>query len=45
MISPRPAVILRCDCVIYLEQGVVRYQGPPGEIAQGSAAARFLLRP
>ncbi|MEB3362000.1 MAG: peptidase domain-containing ABC transporter [Synechococcaceae cyanobacterium] len=45
MISHRTAVILRCDWVIYLEKGMVRFQGPPAEIAQNSSAACFLLRP
>jgi ABC-type bacteriocin/lantibiotic exporter with double-glycine peptidase domain len=29
MISHRPSVILRCDWVVYLEKGVVKFQGSP----------------
>jgi ATP-binding cassette subfamily B protein len=45
MISHRPNVILRCDWVVYLEKGVVRFQGPPAEIGANTPASRFLLRP
>jgi len=42
MISHRPSVIGRCDWVIYLERGRVRFQGPPDELRRRPALSAYL---
>jgi len=42
MISHRPSVIGRCDWVIYLEQGRVRFQGPPDELRRRPSLSAYL---
>ena len=43
MISHRPSVIVRCDWVVYLERGQVRYQGPPEELRHTDRLMPYLL--
>jgi ABC-type bacteriocin/lantibiotic exporter with double-glycine peptidase domain len=47
LISHRPAVIARCDYLLYLENGQVRHQGPVAELdnVQNPALKRFLPPP
>jgi len=42
LISHRPSVIGRCDWVIYLERGRVRFQGPPDELRRRPALSAYL---
>jgi ABC-type bacteriocin/lantibiotic exporter with double-glycine peptidase domain len=42
MISHRPSVILRCDWVVYLEKGLLKYQGPPQSLRSTEALAPYL---
>ena len=43
MVSHRPGVILRCDWVVYLEQGRVRFEGPPESMANSETLAPYVL--
>jgi ABC-type bacteriocin/lantibiotic exporter with double-glycine peptidase domain len=43
MISHRPSVIVRCDWVVYLEKGRVRYQGSPSDLSNTAPLAPYLL--
>ncbi len=43
LISHRPSVIMRCDWVVYLEAGQVRYQGPPSELQNMEDLQPYLL--
>jgi ABC-type bacteriocin/lantibiotic exporter with double-glycine peptidase domain len=43
MISHRPSVIVRCDWVVYLEKGKVRYQGSPSDLSNTASLAPYLL--
>jgi ABC-type bacteriocin/lantibiotic exporter with double-glycine peptidase domain len=43
MISHRPSVIVRCDWVVYLERGQVKYQGPPSELQHTQMLLPYLL--
>jgi ABC-type bacteriocin/lantibiotic exporter with double-glycine peptidase domain len=43
MISHRPSVIVRCDWVVYLEKGQVKFQGPPGDLRHTETLAPYLL--
>ena len=43
MISHRPSVIIRCDWVVYLEQGKVKYEGRPDDLKQSNFLAPYLL--
>jgi ABC-type bacteriocin/lantibiotic exporter with double-glycine peptidase domain len=43
MISHRPSVILRCDWVVYMEQGQVKFQGPPQELRDVPPLTPYLL--
>ena len=43
MISHRPSVIVRCNWVVYLERGQVKYQGPPSELQHNEMLLPYLL--
>jgi ABC-type bacteriocin/lantibiotic exporter with double-glycine peptidase domain len=43
MVSHRPGVILRCDWVIYLEQGRVLFEGPPEAMTSSETLAPYVL--
>ena len=43
MVSHRPGVILRCDWVVYLENGRVRFEGPPEAMGQSDSLSTYLL--
>jgi ABC-type multidrug transport system ATPase subunit len=36
-------VIIRCDWVVYLEQGKVKYEGRPDDLKQSNFLAPYLL--
>jgi ABC-type bacteriocin/lantibiotic exporter with double-glycine peptidase domain len=43
MISHRPSVILRCDWVVFLERGQVKFQGRPDDLREIQPLAPYLL--
>lgn len=47
LISHRPSMIARCDHLVYLENGTLKYQGPACDVAAGRIPAleRYLASP
>ncbi|CAK6696027.1 peptidase domain-containing ABC transporter [Synechococcus sp. CBW1107] len=43
MISHRPSVIIRCDWVVYLERGRIKFQGRPEDLRETESLAPYLL--
>lgn len=43
MISHRPSVILRCDWIVYLERGKVKFQGRPQDLRDVEPLTPYLL--
>jgi ABC-type bacteriocin/lantibiotic exporter with double-glycine peptidase domain len=43
MISHRPSVIIRCDWVVYLERGNIKFQGRPEDLHETESLAPYLV--